>query len=149
MSDERMTDAGDPFQAWIDGLLTSPEAKRAAPAGLRGNLRRALSRKRRRSMARRLVAAAAVVALICWPRGDKLVDDRQLVSTPSHVTTQAQPTSPVATFVAGSDTIAVAIESPAPNVTILKIYPTLSARRHREREALLQNVFTSLSYDGG
>lgn len=149
MSDERMTGAGDPFQAWIDGLLTSPEAKRAAPAGLRGNLRRALSRKRRRSIARRLVAAAAVVVLICWPRGDKVVEDRQLVSTPSHVTTQEQSTPPVATFIAGDDTIAVEIESPAPNVTILEIYPTISAVRHRERQALLESTITSISYNGG
>lgn len=149
MSDERMTDAGDPFQTWIDRLLTSPEAKRAAPAGLRENLRRALSRKRRRSMARRLVAAAAVVvALICLPRGDKVTDDRQLVSTPL-ATQQELSAPPVATFIAGDDTIAVEIKSPAPNVTILEIYPTLSARRHREREALLQNTFISLSYNGG
>ena len=148
MSDERMTDSGDPFQAWIDGLLTSPEAKRAAPAGLRGNLRRALSRKRRRSMARRLVAAAAVVVLICWPRGERVAEDHQLAGTPPTLQ-QETPGPPVATFVAGDDTIAVEIKSSAPNVTILGVYPTLSARRHREREALLQNTFTSLSYNGG
>ncbi len=148
MSDERMTGAGDPFQAWIDGLLTSPEAKRAAPAGLRGNLRRALSRKRRSSMARRLVAAAAVVALVCLPRGDEVADDRQLVGTPPTLQ-QETPGPPVATFIAGDDTIAVEIKSSAPNVTILEVYPTISAQRHREREALLQRTFTPTSYDGG
>ncbi len=144
-----MTDRDDrEITEWIDGLLTSPEAKPVAPAGLRGNLRRVLSRKRRRSMARRLVAVAAILgALVYWPRAERVAEERQFADTPPAL--QEKTTEPVATFIAGDDTIAVEIESSAPNVTILEVYPTLSAQRHREREALLQRTFTTISYDGG
>jgi hypothetical protein len=148
MSDKRMIDSSDDLQRWIDGLLTSPEGKPAAPKALRAEVRRAVGLLRQRTRTRRLVVAAAVVVLICWPRGDKVADDRQLVSAPL-ITQQEQPAPPVATFVAGDDTIAVPIESPAPNVTILEVYPTISARRHWKRQALLESIFASTSYDGG
>ena len=121
---------------WIDGLLTSPEAKPTPPPALRTKIRRAAGRRRRVRLARRLVAAAALlVALVYWPRNEQVVE--------------APPAPPVATFIAGDDTIAVEIESSSPNVTILQLYPTLSAQRHRQREALLQRTLTPTSYNGG
>ncbi len=144
-----MTDRDDrEMTEWIDGLLTSPEAMPTAPQALHAEIRRAVGRRRRAKLARRLVAVAAVlVALVYWPRAERVAEKHQLAGTPP--APQEKTTEPVATFIAGNDTIAVEIKSSAPNVTILEIYPTLSAQRHREREALLQNTFTSISYDGG
>jgi hypothetical protein len=142
MSKREIHGPSDDLQQWIDGLLTSPEAKPVAPQSVHAELRRAFSRRRRVTVARRLVAAAAVlIALAYWPRNEQVAEQPQLAVTP--------PAPPVATFIVGEDTIAVEIKSPSPNVTILQVYPTLSAQRHREREALLQNAITSLSYNGG
>jgi hypothetical protein len=147
MSKREMNDPNDDLQQWIDELLTSPEARPAAPQSVHAELRRSFARRRRVTVARRMVAAAAVVtAIVFWPRGDRGADDPQLAVTPP---LQEQLAEPVATFIAGDDTIAVEIKSPSPNVTILQVYPTLSAQRHREREALLQNAITSVSYNGG
>ena len=61
-------------------------------------------------MARRLVAVAAVVvALVYWPRNERVTEEHQLAGTPP--TLQEKTTEPVATFIAGDDTSAVEIES--------------------------------------
>ncbi len=145
-----MTDRDDrEITEWIDGLLTSPEAKPTVPQALHTEVRRAVGRRRRAKLARRLVAVAAVlVALVYWPRNERVAEEHQLAGTPPTLQ-QETPGPPVVTFIAGDDTIAVEIESSSPNVTILQVYPTLSAQRHREREALLQRTFTTISYDGG
>jgi hypothetical protein len=149
MSKREMNEPSDDLQQWIDGLLTSPEAKPEVPQALRAEIQRAIGRRRRVKMARRLVAAAAVfAALVFWPRGDRGTEDPQLAVTPPPAL-QEHLVEPVARFIADDDTIAVEIESPSPNVTILQVYPTLSAQRHREREALLQQVTRSVSYNGG
>jgi len=143
-----MSDKEQEIDEWIDGLLTSPKAMPEAPQTLRADVRRAVGRQARVRLSRRLVAAAAVVvALIYWPRGERVTEPNQLAGAPSAL--QEKSTEPVAKFIAGDDTIAVEIKSSAPNVTILQVYPTLSAQSHREREALLKRTLTSTSYDGG
>jgi hypothetical protein len=48
--------------------------------------------------------------------------------------------APAATFVSSSDTIAVPLESPAANVTVVEVYPTVNAQRRLQLAAALSSL---------
>ncbi len=119
------------YQRWIDGLLNSPLTPEleSPPRSIIGSFHESrVARQRRvRLIAGGLAAAAMLVVAVGWtalfnrqavPTADHDVGVRQIAGdAPS-----AQP--PRATFVGGSDVIAVPIESHRPDVTVVRIYPT-------------------------
>ncbi len=136
MSNQRIDTTEDDLQQWIDALLTSEEARPRAPAALHEEVQHLLSRKRRDALAWKsaavVAAAAAMAAVLLWPQGKPVSVDPQVVS--------AQKNVPAATFVGRGDMIVVPIESTSPNVTIVKVYPTLSAQKRWRREALVRSL---------
>jgi hypothetical protein len=124
-------------QRWIDELLQSPitAGREAPPAALAGAVRTAINRPRQRAglIAGAIAAAAALTIAVGWtalfggggdakvippiahaddPAGDEPADASVTVSRPRAIVTT------------GPEAIAVPIESPYPDITIVRIYPT-------------------------
>ncbi len=127
-------------QRWIEGLLRSPGAAtmEAPPTDLAVVIRAAIAESRQRAGAVvvALAAAAALLLAVGWQlldRGDKPAVGE--LATPflqiadSRPNSIEQPTAvaaedPRVTVITGPDSLAVPIESPYPDVTIVRIYPT-------------------------
>jgi hypothetical protein len=156
-------DDDDNQERWIDGLLRSSEAAamEAAPAAVRVAASAAIGRARRRQVVRRsvagfLAAAAVLVAVGAWrqdsplPRRDgsgegfqapQFVRNREARSgsvNPSPSPSLPGRGRPTATFVSTGDAIAAPVASSSPEVTVVRLYPTISAERRWRREANLQ-----------
>ena len=164
MSDQQMIDPDDQFQEWIDDLLQTSIARPAAPRELRSGLVQVLKGKRRRNIAMKTAMAAVLATVFCLPfirigsdpnlvqiemkhdHQEALEEVATLSPDVEVLPTEAEAPRKVI-FVPDADHLVVEIESPSPNVTILEVHPTLSARRHREREKLLHT--TLATYNGG
>ncbi|NOY40615.1 MAG: hypothetical protein GXP26_02090 [Planctomycetes bacterium] len=137
----------DDFQHWIDRLLTSDHATATAPTTLHHRIGKKLRHQRRRSLAWKTAAAtAATLALVALFQQPPVSVDRKVVSqpkTPPPTITNPTPPSPqlpaphtpVATFIARGDMIAIPLKSNDPQVTIVQVYPTTITHRRWRREA--------------
>ena len=133
-------------QNWVDGLLQSPARTQLerAPAEILDSFRSSLSQHRRRvcQAACGLAAAAVLIIAVGWlelnrqarlPTISKALD--VAVAETVHATSSNRPQ---ATFVASTDAIAVSLESPSTDVTIVQVYPTTDTeRRWRLEQSLL------------
>jgi anti-sigma factor RsiW len=136
-------------QSWIDGLLQSSHSAQleAAPATVRR-----VGRPRR---AARWVAVAAVVAgfaagawavlAVCEPFGASeetsiadsapvQIDQRMAASS---VQETGGASAAPATFVTSGRDIAIPVESPSANVTVVRLYPTVGSRLERSSMSYL------------
>ena len=137
-----MTETGDDFQRWVDGLLTSPAAKPIAPPELKLEVAHALGRRRGFQTVRRVAAAAVLLgALAMWLPGEGHRLDRPVAPRSGPATNPAEwATRPMATFVAGPDQVAVSRAGPAPNVTVVEFYPTTSAQKRWRRQSYVRSL---------
>ncbi len=123
-------------QVWLEGLLRDSATAEAVPAGVPLAIDRVIVRTRRRRQFAYGFAAAAVLLLAF---NIDFADHTEPNEATSHTTNHTPPTTPVATpvatFVGSDDMIVVTHDSPYPNVTIVEVYPTMSARRRWQREA--------------
>jgi anti-sigma factor RsiW len=130
-------------QHWIDSLLRSPARNEIEPAPptLPRTVRHLIQSRRRRARlaACGLAAAAAVIIAAGWIAvlnrqardSESGMADAVIAKTePSHRRSlQGSATSqpPRAVFVGGEDVFVAAVQSPHPNVTIVRIYPTYNS----------------------
>lgn len=138
-------------QQWIEDWLRHDAGVQSAPQALAKRIETAIRRKRRRQwLGRTAVAAAAgLLGLVFWlPKEEFSVpspapDIGNQVATTSVEEPPAE--EPEATFIGDSDMIVIPVDSPSSNVTIVEVYPTTSAKRRWEREALLSssNILTN------
>lgn len=130
-------------QHWVDSLLESPLRTQLERTPATLLVRSSLSRRRRHlwPSACGLAAAAVLVIAIGW-----LDLDRQAklppVSQPQELAVaeavqKATRVESQATFVATTDAIAVPLESPSADVTIVQVYPTTDTERRWRLEAAL------------
>ena len=119
-------------QRWIDSLLHSSAAVQleTAPDKILESVRTSIARRRRAMLAACGLAAAAAVVIVAigWT---SLLNRQAIGPTASPLATTTVPshpgrtaTPPRATFVGGPDVIVVPVESPHPDVTIVRVYPT-------------------------
>jgi hypothetical protein len=119
-------------QRWIDSLLCSRQsaALETPSTALRERFRQHASQHRRstRLIACGLAAAAALVLAAGWTvtlrrqaiaPADISVNDAVLAHAPD----SPLPATPRSTFVGGPDVLVMPVESPHPNVTVVRIYP--------------------------
>jgi hypothetical protein len=120
-------------QRWIDTLLRSSAAyEEPAPATILESFRGSRSRRRKAMLAACGLAAAAVLLMAA---GWTVLRSRQAIGPtaaevaisddPGHAEPPAKP--PRATFVGGPDLIVVPVQSPHPDVTIVRVYRTYQA----------------------
>jgi hypothetical protein len=130
-------------QRWIDGLLCSPErtALESPRPAMVGEIESALSQSKQWAgvLAYGLAAAAVVFLAVGWivfagrgaekvasTNANELKDSPRVVSEDSvsqQVEKLAVDAPPRAVVDGGDDMIVVAIESPYPDVTIVRVYP--------------------------
>jgi len=126
-------------QQWIDGLLRSDDAARLDGTSIRSFR---VPRRRRKAFVA-AVAATIAVALAPWamqrfyqpsnrPARPEVTQDgdlaRDRTSGSPSVPLSELPRPPVATFVSSGTTIAMPVESPSSEVTIMRLYPTMGTR---------------------
>jgi anti-sigma factor RsiW len=131
-------------QRWIDGLLHSPARLQLErpPAAILDSVRVSLAHRRHRILQAACgLAAAALVIATGW-----LGLTREEISPTSperrdiaviEPTRPPAPVQPRATFVTTSEAIAVPLESPSSDVTIVQVYPTTDTERRWRLEAAL------------
>lgn len=157
-----MTDDDGDQQRWIDELLRSSAAAEleAAPAGAKFATAEAMGKLRRRQRRRRslavFTAAAAVAVVWAWPSsplprregpGEALkvpIIAQSTVESPSVENPSPSPSlQGRGTFVASGDAIAVELESPAPEVTVVRLHPTTIAQRRAQSELILHQLLAA------
>jgi hypothetical protein len=130
-------------QRWIDGLLRSTEAAEieSAPVAI-------LSRRPARLRRVVVVAAASVAILAAWSwfevkHRSEVVESRRppIAKSKSGMLDADRPAAsfqetgehpaPVATFVSSGSTIALPVENGNPDVTVVRLYPTLHGNMAR------------------
>ena len=128
-------------QNWVDRLLQSPVR---IPATILDSFHPSLSHRRRRvwQAACGLAAAAVLIIAVGWlelNRQARLPSISKVQDVAVAETVQATaPSKPQATFVSSTDAIAVSLESPSADVTIVQVYPTTDTeRRWRLEQSLL------------
>ena len=143
-------------QRWIDATLCSPAAAELESAP-KAALVAAMKRRRHRRVALGVAVAAALAAVAAWqfiplPGREGFGEGSAIVATsskPQAETTVVNPSpSPSlrgrgiseATFISSSDAIAVPLESPAVNVTVVQVYPTVDAQRRLRLAAALSSI---------
>jgi anti-sigma factor RsiW len=130
-------------QRWIDGLLHSPIRLQLEhpPAAILDSIRISLAHRRHRIFQAACGLATAAVLLIAmgWfalagqGRSPTSPERRDIaVVEPARA---LAPVHPQATFVTTSEAIAVPLESPSSDVTIVQIYPTTDTERRWRLEA--------------
>ncbi len=136
-------------QAWLEGLLRDSATAEAVPAGVTLAIDRVIVRTRRHRLLACGFAAAAVLLLAF---NIDFAAHTKLNEVTSHTTQHTPPTTPVATpvatFVGSDDMIVVPHDSPYPNVTIVEVYPTMSARRRWQREAAARSLPVPKQFPG-
>jgi hypothetical protein len=133
-------------QNWVDGLLQSPvriQIERT-PATILDSFHTSLSHRHRRvwQAACGLAAAAVLIIAVGWLELNRQASLPSIsrvrdvaVAKTVHATA---PSKPQATFVSSTDAIAVSLESPSADVTIVQVYPTTDTeRRWRFEQSLL------------
>jgi anti-sigma factor RsiW len=133
-------------QRWIDELLRSDEAAAIETAPKIVALPTVRTRRRRLALAAAaVVIAATAVLLFPLPGREGLGEGRPTnaqAPTPdrspssNHVATRQGSSS--AAFVSAGSSIAVPVASDDPHVTIVQLYPTVTALRRWQREAELR-----------
>ena len=123
-------------QQWLDNILRNSVSATTTPAEALAGIDRAITRTRRITRRRRRRLAGSLAALTAAASLLVAVSLRQ----PQHATTSnSQLTTldsqPVATFVGSDDMIVIQHESPYPNVTIVEVFPTISAQRRLKNAA--------------
>ena len=166
------TRGGDDLQQWIDDLLRSSTAAdlEAAPGAALVGAAAAINKFRRRQRAARSLAvfaaaAAVFVAVMTWrgaPRrggerlGEGLIapvvvqapDASATIENPSpNPSLRGRGIGPTATFLAGDESIAIELDSPADDVTVMQVYTTTDAQRRLELEHAFQSQ--TLEQPGG
>jgi hypothetical protein len=150
-------------QRWIDGLLRSPLAAEleATPKTLASRVRARVVQRRRysRVIACGLAAAAAILIAVGWTvqlnRQARGVVGRNsiAISNPAVVSPTADAEPPRATFVGGPDVIVLPIESPHPNVTVVRVFPVYkldyAAQASVEAPAVTDEFFWIEGLNGG
>jgi hypothetical protein len=160
-------------QAWIDSLLRSSHSAslERAPVAIRQHLFASIAHHRPTtrnnawsvlSLSKVVLATAATVAIVAlgWTIARNRPAANARVPNVANVAIQNAPepidTSPAiadvsrrppATFVSNGDTIAVPLDTPDDDVTVVQLYPTTEAERRTRRELALQ--FTFSKSDGG
>lgn len=138
----------DDLDDWIDSLLRSPEAARveAPPTTLIPSLRTVLAQRRRQRLrtASSLVSAAVLLIALGWIVLNHQAQ-RPAAPEPSSIAAvqpeiNPAPESPRATFTTNGETIAVPLESSAPDVSIVLLYPTTDTELRWRLEWILQNT---------
>ncbi|NOZ39818.1 MAG: hypothetical protein GXP24_06280 [Planctomycetes bacterium] len=135
-------------QAWLEGLLRDSATAEAVPAGVTLAIDRAIIRtRRRRQFAYGFAATAAAVLIAVGLRTSQPAPTENrpqlaVVEQPAPVAT------PIATFVGSDDMIVVTHDSPYPNVTIVEVYPTVTARRRWKREAAARSLPVPKQFPG-
>ncbi len=136
-------------QAWLDGLLRGTATAEAVPAGVTLVIDRVILRTRRR---RQFACGFAAAAVLLLAFDIDFGNHSEPNETSSHTTSHQPPTTPVATsvatFVGSDDMIVVPHDSPYPNVTIVEVYPTMSARRRWQREAAARSLPVPKQFHG-
>jgi hypothetical protein len=150
-------------QRWIDESLRCPAAAELESAP-KAAIVAAIKRRRHRRTALVAAAAAALAAVAAWPliplprrveKGEGLAAVAINAAPPTKSTLinpSPSPSAPrplvdlrgrgisEATFVSSSDAIAVPLESPAVNVTVVQVYPTVDAQRRMQLAAALSSI---------
>jgi len=153
-------------QHWIDGLLSSREAAELQALPTPPVLPVRKQARKRVLIVAMAAAAACVAALPLLPRGEELGDGRPSVASlnpqPSTLDaakaeararaaagTPSPSSSPLGNgaFVSSGSSIAISVPSDNPQVTIVQLYPTVTASRRWAREAELRR--NSLPPNGG
>jgi anti-sigma factor RsiW len=118
-------------QRWIDGLLHSnaTTAIETPPAKILATLRTSISRRSRRAkfIACGLAAAATIFVAMAWTALRHPTHDQSHDGAPSGRLANDNSytdSSQRATFIAGSNVIAIPIASGHPDVTVVRVYPT-------------------------
>jgi hypothetical protein len=123
-------------QVWIDGLLRSPELARleAPTVEFTSSMKSTLAQSRQRAglIACAFAAAAALLVAAGWAVSAIRNAHVAAVAPAEHsdrVANVVVPesnvvTMPIASVIGDSSTFVVPVESPYPNVTIVRIYPT-------------------------
>ena len=133
-------------QQWIDDLLQSPERVQLErpSASMLDSFRVSVGQRRRRVMQAACGLAAAATLLIAvglnklnQQANGTLKSEGPTVDVAERVHDPI-PEQSTATFVSSSDAIAVPLESPSTDVTIVQVYPTTDTeRRWRLEQSLL------------
>ncbi len=131
-------------QKWIDSLLQSPTRIQLerVPTEILESFRSSLPPRRQTWQAAcGLATAAALVIAVGWSYLTQQPTMPTTSQTPNIAATKpaypSPPSKPQATFVASPDSIAVQLESPSDEVTIVQVYPTTDAERRWHLEATL------------
>jgi anti-sigma factor RsiW len=139
-------------QQWIDGLLCSAQGTQleCAPTRVFESVQSRLVRRRIFTVACGL-AAASVAIVVIWNAARNPEIMPQLTLEANNVaiidTVHVPLARPMATFVSTNDAIAVPLESPAANVTVVQVFPTTETERHRLLRLAMPNLRTET--DGG
>jgi hypothetical protein len=142
-------------QRWIDELLRSDEATaiEAAPVLPVNTIRVG---PRRRWLVAAAAAAVVVAATLATAIGTRKSDARRPVVASAQSSATAVPNAEAlpagdrdaaATFVSAGSSIAISVASDDPQVTIVQLYPTVTASRRWAREATLRA--NALPHNGG
>jgi hypothetical protein len=141
-------------QRWIDNLLCSDERASLEPVPLFRRETFLAPTTPRRQSTRVVACGLAAVASVCivavglaLKQTGPVPQSRQPATSnvASRSTTNAA--TPRATFVSNGDTIAVPLESPDDNVTIVQLFPTTVTERQTRLELVLQ--LSDSQSDGG
>jgi anti-sigma factor RsiW len=132
-------------QRWIDGLLRSPNRLQldAAPSELIETFQSSLAQRRRRLRlaACGLAAAASLLVAVGWLELNRQAVGRvDPVGSRHRVAESAQVRgvgASEATFVGGAGFIAIPLESPAADVTVVQVFPTVETEMRWRRELAL------------
>jgi hypothetical protein len=116
-------------QRWIDGLLVSPlsNEQELPPIGLYGTIHSTIAGRRRlKRISFRVAVAAVLIVAVGWTvlsHRQAMLPEVQMQNAIAVATLDQAKISHPASFVAGPDAIAVPVESPDANVTIVRVYP--------------------------
>jgi anti-sigma factor RsiW len=132
-------------QRWIDGLLHSSARLHLEhpPAAILDSVRVSHAHRRHRILqaACGLAAAAALLIATGWlaltGQGRSPTSPEKSDMAVIEPTRARAPVQPQATFVTTSEAIAVPLESPSSEVTIVQVYPTTDTERRWRLEAAL------------
>ena len=130
-------------------MLVHSIAIEAVPSRLTVTFRSSLAQRRRsvRLATCGLAAAALLILAAGWTAFHQRQSSKPTVSVAQALPPQVQHTpSPkvqTATFVSNGDAIAIPLESPAADVTVVQVYPTIETQQRWQRDVVLQTIQTN------
>ncbi len=140
-------------QLWIDGLLQSSARIQLEipPTAIFKSVCSSLTQRRRRVLqaACGLAAAAVLIVAFGWLELNRQAMRRAVPEAQSVAVIEAVHAPalvpPPATFISTADAIAVPLESPAADVTVVQVYPTTDTERRWQLELTLSSKATLLN----